>query len=114
MSKETKMSSLKEKIAICLRNVNTGSQLFQYNGIKSLTNEISAKCIQGGRSADEFSWEEEDGVTAFTVYKFTDNHTKESAFVEFVGTYSSYDGLKYTSWDFVTPVEKKVIVYEKE
>ena len=53
-----------------------------------------------------------DGLERFSVYKFS--YEDEEYFVRFYGTYESYNGTEYDGWEFVSPKEKTVVIYETD
>lgn len=53
---------------------------------------------------------EGEGETYFTVYKFEKD--SESCYVNFDGSYTSYNGPEYYAYFFVEPKQKTITVYE--
>lgn len=53
---------------------------------------------------------EDMGSTYYAVHKFT--RGDETVFIKFYGYYASYNGADYEGFEFVTPKEKLVVVYE--
>ncbi len=67
------------------------------------SNDIKVKFVEkfGG---------EEDGSDYWSIYAFT--QSKEVAYIEFQGSYDSYNGPKYSSFYFVEPKETTIIVFK--
>ena len=66
-------------------------------------NSVKFECVEqhGG---------EGEGEDFYTVYKFTKGD--EAVFVKFQGWYQSYNGSEMTGYNFVTPKQFMVTVYE--
>lgn len=53
---------------------------------------------------------EDCGSTYYSVYKFTKN--SETVFIKFNGWYASHYGSEYRDFEFVTPQQRTITVYE--
>lgn len=56
---------------------------------------------------------EGDGSSYWTVYKFTDTETNETAYIQFDGWYASYVGSEFEEWFYVEPKEVLVTQYHR-
>lgn len=63
------------------------------------------------RSADSYGGEGK-GEDYWNVLEMRLPGGSETVFVKLRGWYSSYDGVEYESWHFVTPTQKTITVYE--
>lgn len=70
---------------------------------------VKATLVQSGKK--EIDYEKQEEKNTSVVYKLTDGN--ETLYMMIHGEFWSYDGLKATSFEFVTPVEKTVTVFEK-
>lgn len=63
------------------------------------------------RSVDSYGGEGK-GDNYWNVLEMRLPGESETVFVKLRGWYSSYDGVYYESWEFVTPSQKTITVYE--
>lgn len=61
----------------------------------------------------DFKEPDGDGSSIKRVYKITDKSNGEFGYIEYKGTYSSWDSTEYDSSSAVFPKEKLVLVYEE-
>lgn len=110
---------LKEKVKVALDNIQNkvdvffadDGDLFQ----QFLEDNFDPKNVPGWSFTGkwehlEHKYGQPDKSNMFQVYKYTEND--ESVYIQFSGWWSSYDGAEYGSWQFVTPVEQTVTVWQ--
>lgn len=102
--------NLKQEIYKEFQDLEILARFFKDRNMNNLNNQISARFVQGGPT---LSFDDGNGST-YTVYEFVHKTSKEKVYIRFDGTYSSYEGLVPTHWDFVAPKEVTEIRFEKE
>ena len=78
-------------------------------GTYSFKKGVKATLVEGGKKTFDYETQEEQNTSV--VYKLTDGN--ETLYVKVNGEFWSYSGLQATDFEFVTPVEKTVTVFEK-
>lgn len=74
--------------------------------IRNLFTGVTYSCV------DSHGGNEGEGEYCHRVFKFSLDSTDQVEYVKFYGSYYSYDGIYYSGYNFVKPVDRMVTFYE--
>lgn len=101
---KTPALSLQQKIFQCFMDVSVLHDLF--DSLKTVThNKLNFKLVERGQT--DFDYESQDSQEASRVYQVDD------LFIRLNGIFTSYDGLRVQSWEFVQPKPVQKVEYVK-
>lgn len=98
------MTNLQEKVKAYINDNALGNDI--------MYGEVEGGCGFTFQTVDSYGGEDQ-GSDYWNVEKVThEDFPGEFVFVKAYGWYQSYDGADYSGWEFVTPRQKTITVYE--
>jgi hypothetical protein len=101
--------SLKEKLSkLFSENTQLAEEFMHHWNTAKLPDTYEFMSVSHER-VDSYGGED-CGSTYYSVYKFTENY--EPIYIKFNGWYASHYGSEYRDFEFVTPQQRTITVYE--